>query len=170
MSATAGVAAPGRRRGNDDIPLRGCKSGTYAVGYGDTSRPNAPLVPPAFFTMKTILTTDWAPHIEVAVRRLAAICAAVYTAGYITGAWVHRLNDQLAGRTTPVPVTAFQPMITQRLAPAATPANIALPTLIDASDPMLRAIRLVQVEDYSQRHAASLCGVGRSALQRALKG
>lgn len=61
-------------------------------------------------------------------------------------------------------------MITQRLAPVVTPASVAPPTMIHISDPMLRAIRLVQVEGKSQRAAASLCGVGRSALQRALMG
>ena len=119
--------------------------------------------------MNTVLTTDWAPHIEAAVRRFAAICAAVYTVGYITGAWVHRLNDQLAGRATPPPAPAPRPMITQRLAAVASPANIAPPTLIHISDPMLRAIRLVH-EGRSQREAASICGVGRSSLQRALRG
>lgn len=127
-------------------------------------------MPTAFLTMKTILTTDWAPHIELAVRQFAQVCAAVYVAGYITGAWIHRLNDQLAGRTTSVPVTAFQPMIIQRQAAVATPANIAPLTLIHISDPMLRAIRLVRVEGKSQRAAAGSCGVGRSALQRALRG
>ena len=120
--------------------------------------------------MKNVITADWAPHIEATVRRLAAICAAVYTLGYITGLLVHQLNDQLAGRAMPPPVPAFQPMIIQRQAAVATPANIAPPTLIHISDPMLRAIRLVRVEGKSQRAAASLCGVGRSSLQRALMG
>jgi hypothetical protein len=121
--------------------------------------------------MKTILTTDWAPHAEAIARRLAQVCTVVYVAGYITGAWLHRLNDQLAGRATPPP----PPVITQRQAAAATPANIAPPVrydglhgLIHVSDPMLRAIRLVH-EGKSQRLAASICGVSRSSLQRALK-
>ena len=113
--------------------------------------------------MKTILTTDWAPHAEAIARRLAQVCTVVYVAGYITGAWIHRLNDQLAGRATPAPV------IVQRQAAAATPANIAPPVLVHISDPMLRAIRLVRVEGRSQRLAASICGVSRSSLQRALK-
>ena len=124
--------------------------------------------------MKTVLTTDWAPHAEAIARRLAQICTVVYVAGYITGAWIHRLNDQLAGRATPAPAPA--PVITQRQAAAATPANIAPPVrydglhgLIHISDPMLRAIRLVRVEGRSQRLAASICGVSRSSLQRALK-
>ena len=51
----------------------------------------------------------------------------------------------------------------------ATPANVAPPTLIHISDPMIRAIRLVRVEGRSQRLAASICGVSRTSLQRALK-
>ena len=50
--------------------------------------------------MKTILTTDWAPHAEAIARRLAQVCTVVYVAGYITGAWLHHLNDQLAGRAS----------------------------------------------------------------------
>jgi hypothetical protein len=115
--------------------------------------------------MKTILTTDWAPHIEAAVRRIAPVLVAVYCLGWAFGKWLHRLNDQLAGRSTP----PHQPVIVQRQAAAvATPANIAPPVLIHISDPMARAIRLVQ-EGKSQRLAASICGVSRSSLQRALK-
>jgi transposase len=39
--------------------------------------------------------------------------------------------------------------------------------LIHISDPMARAVRLVR-EGKSQRLAASLCGVSRTSLQRAL--
>ena len=115
--------------------------------------------------METILTTDCAPHAEAIAHRLAQVCAVVYVAGYLTGAWLHRLNDRLAGRTTPPP----QPVIIQRQFAVATPSNIAPPVLVHISDPMLRAIRLVRVEGRSQRLAASLCGVSRSSLQRALK-
>ena len=119
--------------------------------------------------MKTILTADWAPHAEAIARRLAQVCTVVYVAGYITGAWIHRLNDQLAGRATPAPAPA--PVITQRQAAAATPANVAppFPVLVHISDPMIRAIRLVRVEGRSPRLAASICGVSRSSVQRALK-
>jgi len=115
--------------------------------------------------MKTVLTTDWAPHIEAAVRRIAPVLVAVYCLGWAFGRWLHRLNDQLAGRSTP----AHQPVIVQRQGAAgATPCNIAPPMLIHISDPMARAVRLVH-EGKSQRLAASICGVSRSSLQRALK-
>lgn len=112
--------------------------------------------------MKTLVTTDWAPHIEQAARRIAQVCAVVYVAGYMTGAWLHRLNDQLAGRSTPV--------IIQRQAAVAAPSNVAPPRagIIHISDPMARAVRLVR-DGKSQRLAASICGVSRSSLQRALK-
>ena len=126
--------------------------------------------------MKTVFTADWAPRIEAIARQFAKICTVVYVAGYISGAWLHRLNDRLAGRPAPAPapapvLAAFQPTIVQRQAAAvATPCNIAPPVLIHISDPMARAVRLVQVEGRSQRLAASLCGVSRSSLQRALRG
>jgi predicted DNA-binding protein (UPF0251 family) len=77
------------------------------------------------------------------------------------------LNDQLAGRSTPAPQP--RPVLIQRQAAAvATPANIAPPVLVHISDPMARAVRLVR-DGKSQRLAASICGVSRSSLQRALK-
>ena len=86
--------------------------------------------------MKTILTTDWSPHIEQAARRIAPVLVTVYCLGWALGKWLHRLNDQLAGSSTP----ALQPMIVQYQAAAAAPANIAPPVLIHISDPMARAI------------------------------
>ena len=112
--------------------------------------------------MTTILTADWAPHAESLARRLAQVCVVVYVAGYMTGAWIHRLNDAIAGRTTPAP--APQLVVVQRLAPAAPPANVAPPR-----DPMARAVVNVR-SGMSQRQAAALCGVSRSSLQRALRG
>ena len=116
--------------------------------------------------MKTILTTAWAPHVEAIARHLAQVCTVVYVAGYLTGAWLHRLNDRLADRAMPPP----HPVIIHRQAAVAAPSNIAPPVLVHISDPMARAVRLVRVEGRSQRRAASLCGVSRSSLQRALRG
>ena len=104
---------------------KGCKSGTHAVGYGNTSRPEAPLVPTAFPTMKTILTTDWAPYIRRAIYGIAATCAVVYSAGLLTGEFVHRINDQLAAivtsRTATLTPAAPAQVIVQRQALAPTP-------------------------------------------------
>jgi hypothetical protein len=131
--------------------------------------------------MKSFITTDWAPHIEAAVRSIAAIAAFVYTAGYVTGAWIHRLNDRLAALLVRRPVAATDPYmasvtllaqwegtepqspVIHRLAPAASPAAIAPPR-----DPMARAVAKVR-SGMSQRQAAALCGVSRSSLQRALR-
>jgi predicted RNA methylase len=106
---------PFRAAGLQIRTCKGCKSGTHAVGYGNTSRPEAPLVPTAFPTMKTILTTDWAPYIHRAIHGIAATCAVVYTAGLLTGEFVHRLNDQLAawvsGRSATPATAAPAPVV-----------------------------------------------------------
>jgi hypothetical protein len=117
--------------------------------------------------MKTVFATDWSPHIEQAARRIAPVLVAVYCAGWALGKWLHRLNDQLAGCSTPPP----QPSIVQRQAAIATASNVAPPRtgIIHISDPMARAVRMVRTDGKSQRLAASLCGVSRSSLQRALK-
>jgi hypothetical protein len=97
----------------------------------------------------------------------------VYCLGWAFGKWLHRLNDQLAGRSTPAPQP--RPVLIQRQAAVAAPANIAPPRvgyrslgIIHISDPMARAVRLVR-DGKSQRLAASICGVSRSSLQRALR-
>ncbi len=140
-------------------------------------------------TVITIATADWAPHLEQAARRLAQVCAFVYCAGWALGAWVHRTSDQLARLwvrlLVPVQPVSFadvtwpdidpdtikwhEPIIYRAQAAAvATPANIAPPVWVHISDPMARAVRLVR-EGKSQRLAASICGVSRTSLQRALK-
>lgn len=136
--------------------------------------------------MKTILTTDWAPRIEAAARQLGQVCAVVYCFGWVLGAWVHRTSAQLAQlwRRLLVPAAPYMasvtllaqwdkpaPVIVQRFAIAAVPArcNIAPPAgVVHIGDPMARAVRLVR-SGMSQRQAASLCGISRSSLQRALK-
>ena len=105
--------------------------------------------------MKTILTADWAPVIEAAVRRLAQLCTIVYVAGYMTGAWLHRLNDALAAVCAPAP----QPVLV--VAPVIATTRHAMPTGID------RAVHLVAA-GHSQRQAARRAGVSRTSLQRAL--
>lgn len=46
--------------------------------------------------LKTFLQADFGPTFKSWAFRLAAICAAVYVAGYTTGAFVHALNDLLS--------------------------------------------------------------------------
>jgi hypothetical protein len=47
-------------------------------------------------TITRVYRADWAPHIEQAARALATAAAFVYTAGYVSGRWLHNLNDRLA--------------------------------------------------------------------------
>jgi hypothetical protein len=110
--------------------------------------------------MKTILTADWAPHIETAVRRFAAVCVFVYVAGLVFGTWLHNLNDRLAGVQRPAPDHSRG--VTEMVA---TPAPAPAPTL----DPLAQAVAMVHIDGVSQRKAAAACGVSRSTLQRALK-
>ena len=63
--------------------------------------------------MTTILTTDWAPHIERYARQIAAVIAAVYAAGYWCGTWLHRLNDDVTALLAPrpkMPAPAVHPL------------------------------------------------------------
>jgi len=120
--------------------------------------------------MKTIITADWAPHIEAAARAIAAAAAFCYVTGYISGRWLHNLNSSLTAllvrRPQPAPAstkTAWAKPVIRRLALAEAPANVAPPR-----DPMARAVAKVH-GGMSQRAAATLCGVSRSSLQRALR-
>lgn len=63
--------------------------------------------------MITILTTDWAPHIERYARQIAAVLAAVYAAGYWCGEQLHRLNDDVTALLAPrpkMPAPAVHPL------------------------------------------------------------
>jgi hypothetical protein len=69
--------------------------------------------------MKTILTTDWAPHIERIVRAVAAALVAVYVAGYCCGKWLHRLNDRITSVIVKRAAPAVAPLMHPLLAVAA---------------------------------------------------
>jgi len=51
-------------------------------------------------TMKQALTSDWGPTLYLWTAQLAEIIVAVYVAGLIFGAWLHRLNDRIARMVT----------------------------------------------------------------------
>lgn len=129
---------------------------------------------------------DWAEVGHIVGHGLLAFAVGVYLAGEFTGRWVHRTNDQLARlwvrlwvpaaassdrqapvkfevRPAPAPVAL---LVMAQSAAAVVPSNVAPPAR--PADPMERAIHLVRVERRSQRLAASLCGVSRTSLQRAL--
>lgn len=131
---------------------------------------------------------DWAEVGHIVWHGVLAFAVGVYLAGEFTGRWVHRTNDQLArlwvrlwvpqpvarrATVEEITVELVQPapapvaLLVMAQAAAAAPANVAPPAR--PADPMARAIHLVRVERRSQRLAASLCGVSRSSLQRALK-
>jgi hypothetical protein len=117
-------------------------------------------------TVKSLILTDWAPHIEKTVRLIAVPIAAVYVAGYMAGQWLHQLNDALTTLATarpqpPAPIA--QPVIVQRCAVAPVVARCG----IQAPDPMARAIAAVK-DGSTQAAAARRYGVSRSTLRRRL--
>ena len=128
---------------------------------------------PELKTITRALSSDWGPHLHATARRIGAMVALIWTLCSLAAdrwqqlaAWVeqHHLHGlaRLGLGADPAP----EPILIQRLAPAAPPANIAPPR---PADPMARAVVKVR-SGMSQRQAASLCGVSRSSLQRALKG
>lgn len=137
-------------------------------------------------TTKTIIQfacADWASHIETAARRVGAVVALVWTLysmaagrwqelkGWIQGHQLHGLDRMgLPGGATTEESSSVPVMVVQRMAAeSAAPANPAPPAgWLHISDPMRRAIRMVRNDGRSQRLAASICGVSRSSLQRAI--
>ena len=45
--------------------------------------------------MKKALTSDWGPIFYLWTAQLAESLVAVYVAGLMFGAWLHRLNDRI---------------------------------------------------------------------------
>ncbi len=129
------------------------------------------------------LSSDWGPTLHATARSIGAMVALAWTVcSLATGRWrqmtawvqAHHLQG-LSRLGLPGGIIAprgdvdvARGVIVQRQAAAIAPANIAPPTLVHISDPMARAVRLVR-DGKSQRLAASLCGVSRTSLQRALK-
>lgn len=110
-------------------------------------------------TVKALILSDWAPHIEKTVRMICIPIAATYVLGMMAGSFIHQLNDALAAIVTPrQPQPA--PVILQRCA-TPSPRNIAAP------DPMAKAVAAV-MGGSSQAAAAKRFGVSRSTLRRRL--
>lgn len=88
--------------------------------------------------MKTILLADWGPAMLQIARRAAAVVVAVYTAGYVTGLFVHGMNQALAaawrallGAPPRGPGGPGGPGGGEPAAPAPAPAPALGPTVIE---------------------------------------
>jgi hypothetical protein len=139
-------------------------------------------------TVKSLILSDWAPHIEKTVRLIAVPIAACYVLGLMAGSFVHQLNDALAAMVSPRPhnpaaafVAALEdpgpiPLKVQRQA-VPSPRNVAAPLTRPsafaragcAPDPLAMALTAVR-EGSSQAAAARRFNVSRSTLRRRLKG
>jgi hypothetical protein len=77
-------------------------------------------------------TADWGPSLRRTAQALTIAVCAVYTAGLITGQWVHRLNDALAATVAPRPahdrIVTAAPAASAPLAAASAPAPAATVT------------------------------------------
>jgi hypothetical protein len=137
-------------------------------------------------SLASVTRADWGATFHRWARTIAAVLVVAFTAGLMAGEAWHRLLSwvdahHMAGLSrlglpgaTPSELL-ISPQLgvvrVQRLAPAPTPSiAIAQPRvgIIHISDPMARAVRMVR-DGKSQRHAAHVCDVPRSSLQRALK-
>ncbi len=123
-----------------------------------------------------VARTDWAPYIEAAVRALATAAAFVYTCGYVSGRWLHNLNDRLAALLVrqPAPVKDQSilvqqfgkpaPVIVQRCAVAAVPARCGIKA------PRVHPAVTLAASGLSQRAIAAKLGCTRYEVRKALKG
>jgi hypothetical protein len=107
-----------------------------------------------------VALTDWAPYIEAAARALAVAVAAVYTAGYCTGQWLHNLNNSMSALLVRKPAPA--PVIVQRQAAVPHRAAIAAPRVHPAVT--------LAASGLSQRAIAAKLGCTRYEVRKALKG
>jgi len=62
------------------------------------NKPALPVGPAHLFhnTMNQALKSDWGPILYLWTAQLAESLVAVYVAGLMFGAWLHRLNDRIA--------------------------------------------------------------------------
>jgi hypothetical protein len=109
-----------------------------------------------------VARTDWAPYIEAAVRALGVAVAAVYTAGYCTGQWLHNLNNGLSALLVRQPAPGPAPVIVQRQAADPHRAAIAAPRVHPAV--------ALKAKGLSQRAIAAKLGCTRYEVRKALKG
>jgi hypothetical protein len=127
-----------------------------------------------------VARTDWAPHIEAAARALAVAVAAVYTAGYVTGAWVHRLNDRLSALLVRKPAPYRSPaglqkmysLMAQQLVERkpTVQRQAAVPHRAAIAAPRVHPAVALKAQGLSQRAIAAKLGCTRYEVRKALKG
>jgi len=125
--------------------------------------------------LSTITASDWGPTIKASAYRFAAVCAAVYTAGFIFGSWLHDANDRLARAY--VTMLGLPPSLTSRTPTKARPlpAGPAIQTDATVSEPVAVAYVDALTADLSSlkmtelRKLAQLAGVPRSTYRTARK-
>lgn len=125
-------------------------------------------------TIKALILSDWAPHIEKTVRLICVPIAAAYVAGYMVGRWIHQLNDALTALAAPRPTAPTPAPVLYRCAPVVARCGFAHDRRaqrgasgIQAPDPMAKAIAAV-MGGSSQAAAARMFNVSRSTLRRRL--
>jgi hypothetical protein len=129
-------------------------------------------------TIKQLILTDWAPHIEKTVRIIAIPIAAAYVAGLMVGQFVHQLNDAITALVTPRQAAPIDPRVTYR-PECVNPDSTMAPIVQQACRPVIarcgiapqtdmdRAVLAVQAGS-SQAAAARRYNVSRSTLRRRL--
>ena len=85
---------------------------------GEPGRPG-PLALMTMDHLKTFINYDLGATLERCARLACVVLVFIYVAGHTLGAFIHRLNDRLAGIPAPAPVRLLPPA-----PPALTVANL----------------------------------------------
>lgn len=129
-----------------------------------------------------VAVADWGPAIERAAKFVAVAVAITYTAGLVTGQFVHRLNDRLAawaaGRHQPAPYRspaglqkAYSLMAEQFGEPKPTvQRQAAVPHRAAVAAPRVHPAVALAASGLSQRAIAAKLGCTRYEVRKALKG
>jgi hypothetical protein len=125
-----------------------------------------------------VAVADWGPAIERAAKFVAVAVAITFTAGLVTGQFVHKLNDRLAawvaGRHQPQPVglqKAYSLMAEQFGEPKPTVQRQAVvPHRAAIAAPRVHPAVALAASGLSQRAIAAKLGCTRYEVRKALKG
>lgn len=128
--------------------------------------------------LKTMARADWAPAIERTARNTAAVLVAVYTAGYVTGELLHKMNDALTDLIHRIGtgwLTRLGLLVVDAFVPA--PDLAPMPVIIHRQEPErltiapptgVSAIHLLAADGISQRAIADILGITRYQVRKAL--